>query len=360
MGTHDKTASGSRVTVRDVADKAGVSPMTVSRALRRPELLARETLEVVRNSIREVGYIPNNLAGSLSRGYSGQVALLIPAVVNRLFADVVDGFSDVLESRGVRLLLGNFHYDDELCARQISALLGWFPDALVVVGAVPAVVRPLVARRAIPVVELMELLDDPMDINIGISHPEAGVAAADYLLGCGYTRALCLHTDPSIDKRAHIRAQAFADRWRRAGHESPSFMISAERFPQAGGRRCMEELLRAGSAAALPECIFCSNDELAFGALMACQAAGVRVPEDMGIMGFNGLEISRQCLPRLTTIKVDCLEMSRRGAELIFERLPQNDTVEQCSPKAPVLRLDAGFTVLEGSSTRPPRGAVAA
>lgn len=334
------------VTVKAVARHAGVSMMTVSRALRTPELVTAKTLAIVRDSIQKTGYVPNKLAGSLASGRSGQVAMLIPSIANRFFADLIDGASLGLEAQGLQIIISQFHYSEQRCQEQILALMSWAPDALIIVGPVPQSSRNFLTQRGIPVLETLELLEKPLDINVGLSHTQGGAAAGEYLLSCGYRRLTCICSSPTRDRRAYHRVQGVQEVWREQGLPEPELVISDNPSPLAGGHECMSRILHTTP---LPDAVFCTNDELAFSALMVTRAAGLRVPEDIGFMGFNGLEISRQSIPSITTVQVDSRAIGQQCAELLLARLAatQGNTIVKNAP----IQVDVGFTLIEGQST---------
>lgn len=345
MPTSTKNTFSKTATIKDVARCAKVSTMTVSRALRNPEQVSDKTLQLVIQGVHETGYVPNKLAGSLVSRRSNQVAILIPSISNRIFADLIEGVSLELEERGLRIITAQFHYSEERCQEQIIALMGWSPDAFIVVGAVPKSVRQTLRSRNIPVVEILELLEKPFDINIGLSHTQGGVAAGRHLLQCNYKNIACICSEPTRDKRALMRITGLQQVWHEQNFPDPKIYYNNNSSSLAGGHEIMSRILQHSP---LPDAVFCTNDDLAFSAMMTCQASGLRIPEDIGFMGFNGLEISRQSIPTITTIHVDCFAMGRECAQLLLERLSQP---KNAHPPQKAECVDVGFTLIQGQST---------
>ncbi|MDO5538321.1 MAG: LacI family DNA-binding transcriptional regulator [Desulfovibrionaceae bacterium] len=328
------------VTIKDVARLANVSLMTVSRAINSPDQVSEKTRLAVEEAIRKSGYIPNRLAGGLSSLRTRQVAVLVPSLSNLVFADMLSGLSSVLEPAGMQMMVFNYHYHEEQMERQIPHALSWAPDGLVVAGRVPESISPMLRERGLPVVEAIELLDSPVDCNVGIDHFRAGAAMAAHLADLGYRRAAVISATPLLAARTGLRVKGFAETFTARGGAEPAQLVVEDGSSISEGGRAMRSLLSGGER---PEVVFCANDDLAFGAMMACLDAGLRVPEDIGIAGFNGLDIALHCRPRLCTVQVDRKSIGLMAGRLLLARIDGSPN-GQC--------LDAGFIVIAGQSTR--------
>lgn len=260
-----------QITIKDVARLAGVSLMTVSRALNRPELVSAKTRELVRQAVERTGYIPNRLAGGLSGLHTGQVAVLVPSLSNLVFSDLLNGLASVLEPHGMQMMVGNYHY------------------ALVLVGPAPRSAAPLLRARALPMVETVELIDTPFDCNVGISHQDAGAAMAAYLTQQGYRSAAAVSANAGLERRTSQRIEGFCRYLAANNFPQPVRLDLENRSSISEGGKAMRRILDLPER---PEVVFCANDDLAFGAMMACLDAGLRVPEDIG-----GLDSTRSILP---------------------------------------------------------------
>lgn len=338
--TQPRHPESRQITIKDVARLAGVSLMTVSRALNRPELVSAKTRELVRQAVERTGYIPNRLAGGLSGLHTGQVAVLVPSLSNLVFSDLLNGLSSVLEPHGMQMMVGNYHYLQQKLEEQIPLFLGWAPDALVLVGPVPRSAAPLLRARALPVVETVELINTPFDCNVGISHQDAGAAMAEYLTQLGYRSAAAVSANAGLERRTSQRIEGFCRYLSVNNFPQPVRLDLENRSSISEGGKAMRRILDLPER---PEVVFCANDDLAFGAMMACLDAGLRVPEDIGVAGFNALDLALQCRPSITTVNVDRHRMGVLAARLLLSRLSGENGAE---------RLDVGFTVIPGQSTR--------
>ena len=329
-----------QATIKDVATLAGVSLMTVSRTLHHPDKVSEATRKRVQDAIESTGYIPNRLAGGLSGFHTGQVAVLVPSLSNLVFSDMLNGLASVLEPQGMQMIVSNYHYTQVILERQIPAILGWAPDGLVLVGPVPVSAVPSLRSRGMPVVEVVELLETAFDCNVGIDHYGAGVAMAKHLLKLGYRKFATISANAGLERRTKFRVDGFVEQVMKAGMPVPARVELAGRSSISEGRTAMQQMLAQQQ---LPEAVFCSNDDLAFGAMMACQEAGISVPKDMGIAGFNGVDLALHCLPSITTVMVDRENIGVCAGQMILQRL---------SGTSRGLRKDVGFKIVPGNSTR--------
>src|SRR6201985_1131867 len=196
-------------TLSAVADLAGVSAITVSRVLRLPEKVAPETRVRVEAAMRELGYVPNQLAGALAGARTKSVGVLVPTIANSIFADTVQGLSDELEPLGYAVILAQSRYDSDREDRMLSALLSRRPEAIIMVGS-PATEdgARLLRRAGIPIVETWEMPEQPIDAVAGFDNYEAGCAVARHLAGAGRKNLAFIGGD---DPRATQRWNGFND-----------------------------------------------------------------------------------------------------------------------------------------------------
>src|SRR6201995_3415722 len=206
-------------TLSAVADLAGVSAITVSRVLRLPELVAPETRSRVEAAMRELGYVPNQIAGALAGARTKSVGVLVPTIANSIFADTVQGLSDELEPLGYAVILAQSRYHAVREDRMLSALLSRRPEAIIMVGS-PATAEGtrLLQRAGIPVVETWELPPEPIDAVAGFDNYAAGIVVAQHLLAQGRARFAFIGGD---DPRATRRWNGFADTLRKSGVRDP-------------------------------------------------------------------------------------------------------------------------------------------
>src|SRR4051794_11260061 len=208
MARGNSEGSRRRTTLSDVAARAGVSAVTASRALRNPDMVSLALRERVTNAVRELAYVPNQLASALASARTRTIGVVVPSLTNGVFADSLKALHDVFLPAGLHILVSNSRY---LAAEEedvIATMLGQHPEAMIVAGIDQSPhARLLLHQAGIPVVQTMELGDDPIDINIGLSQRGAGYSATRYLLGLGFRRIG--HIAARLDPRSERRMQGY-------------------------------------------------------------------------------------------------------------------------------------------------------
>ena len=190
---------------------AGVSQVTVSRALSHPEKVSPDTLKRIRDAIEVTGFVPNALAGALASKRSNLISALIPSLTNIVYSSFVATFSDSLRQHGYQVLLSETGFDPQDEAALITTHLSRRPDAMLLTGIHhTAQARRQLLGADIPVVEVWDITDSPIDMCVGFNHVEAGRAVAAYLHDLGIRQAA---TITARDERAVRRQTAFADRF---------------------------------------------------------------------------------------------------------------------------------------------------
>jgi LacI family gluconate utilization system Gnt-I transcriptional repressor len=309
-----------QVTMRDVARAAGVSRMTVSRALRADSPVSQKTRERILSIVREMNYVPDQVAESLTTKRSGFVAVLVPSLNNLHFAETVEALTKEIEDTGRQILLGYTDYSREREENLIETMLRRRPETVVLSydGHTERSVQLLKDAR-VPVIELWERPRDPIGHTIGFSNLEAAAQMTRALIDRGYKNIAFLgEADDEWTRGAARRAG-----WRKAMEAAG---LSTHRLLKIG----KPPLSIEDGAAAAPmllssfpdtDCIFCVSDAPAFGALSAFVAQGRAVPQDIGIVGFGNFEVSRFSDPALTTVTVDPKRIGQATGKLISQLL---------------------------------------
>ena len=189
-----------RATLSDVARLAGVSPVTVSRAIRHPEMVSEDLRRRIDEAVRSLNYIPNNLASALASTRTHIVGVIVPSLTNGVFDDYLGAIQDVLNPAGFEVLVLNVRYSEIEEEKAIAALLGYHPEAMIVAGTDQTErSRELLRNAGVPVVQTMDVTDDPIDLNIGLDHRAAGAAAVRFLYELGHRKIahLTARADPS-------------------------------------------------------------------------------------------------------------------------------------------------------------------
>lgn len=328
--------------MKDVAGLARVSKMTVSRALARPDSVSAETRERVMRAIKELDYVPDRVAGALSSRKTGFVGLILPTLTNANFAGTAQGLADSLREENCQLLISYTLYDVEEEERQIRALLTRRPDAIVILGTnhTPATIE-ILRRAHIPVVEIWDLPDEAIGHVVGFSNWEAGYRAAQHLISLGHLKIGAIGHDADtaiLDARGENRLRGFTAALRDAGLSDEHIvrtMLAPASFEQ--GSSGLGLMLRRTPDI---EAIFAVADVPAFGALMECHRRRIRVPEDISLLGFGDFDLSRQCVPSLSTIRCDVTEIGRRTGEVLLPFLRGEADPATAAPRREVIRFE--------------------
>ncbi|MBP6896137.1 MAG: LacI family DNA-binding transcriptional regulator [Pseudacidovorax sp.] len=321
-------------TLHDVARAAGVSPITASRALSNPALVSPKTIALVQQAVEATGYIPNLLAGGLKSRRSRMVAGIVPALSVAQFLPSVQTLTETLAEEGYQVLLGQTRYDAVREEAVLNTMISRQPDGIVFAGLIQSqAARERLRRAGVPVVEIWDLSQRPVDMLVGFSHLKVGGALAGFCLARGWQRVGIATAD---DHRAMQRREGFIAAF---GREVPTACVAAPSNLERG-RRALADLLAQDPALRM---VCCSSDQLAHGVLVEAHARGLRVPQDLAICGFGNADFSAHLLPSLSTVLVDGPGIGRLAAEMVLARA-RGEPVAQ-----PV--VDVGFRIVEREST---------
>lgn len=331
---------GSRApTLAAVAERAGVSQITVSRILRGKGPFAPETHQRVMSAVSEVGYVPNRVAGSLASAGSSLIGVIIPSLSNIVFPEVLRGVHEALEVSGFQAVVAVTDYDIRREESLVRSLLAWKPAAMIIVGFDHSVdTRRMLENSGIRIAELMDIDQEPIDIALGLSHREAGRAIGMHLLSRGYSRFGYVGHDWEADRRARLRYDGLCDALSQAGLKFDGEVVGRTPSSVFAGRDGLAELLR--QCPRIDVAVF-SNDDMAVGGVFHCIGAGIRPRTDLGVFGFNGLEIG-QALPfPLSTVRSDRYRIGRMAVEKILAS-PDRGAEPQV--------YDLGFEIIVGET----------
>ncbi|MBD9650077.1 LacI family DNA-binding transcriptional regulator [Ensifer sp. ENS09] len=335
-----RTGTRSAVTLQQVAERAGVGVMTASRAINSPHIVSEKLRLRVQAAIRDLGYLPNEYAGRLSSNRSKIVVFVLPSVSIGVFRFIIQGAEEVLSPLGYQVMVtsGSYSLEEEEVA--CWRILGWRPEGVVLSGTDHTeAMRAMLLAADIPVVEALELGDQAIDINIGLSHQEAGRAAARHLFERGYRRLGFLGSSMKNDYRAQRRREGFLGVVQEAGLSVHWDVDHPGKVNFETGAVAATHLIESANNV---DAIFCSSDELAVGAVGATLRAGRKIPQDLAIIGFNDLDISSHMVPSITSIRTPRLEIGRLAADAILTRIDGGQY-----PK----RVDVGFELIVRETT---------
>ncbi|MEO9823264.1 MAG: LacI family DNA-binding transcriptional regulator [Paracoccaceae bacterium] len=313
-----------RVTMRDLAKSVGMSPMTVSRALRNDETVSAETRNRIQKVAHEMGYVYDTTAQAFRTQKSGFVAVTLPSVNNANFAETYRALSTALADSGMQILLGatNYRIDrEEILVRQ---LLARNPEALVLTGGFHTdATRDLVAARGVPVVEMWDLPAKPLGHVVGFSNFAAMEPLIEHLAHSGRRKLAFVGASEGGDLRgAERRAGAIA-----AAEKlglPPISVLDAGEAPVSmrHGARLAE---KQGRALLKYDGIVCVSDPVAFGVLSACARLGIDVPGQLAVTGFGHFEVAAIAEPKITTVDVQARQIGETAAELLLNLADSKD-----------------------------------
>ncbi len=321
-----------------MAARAGVGAITVSRALRNPQLVSDILRSKIDEAVRALNYVPNLNASALASSRSDVVGVLLPSLTHTVFTDVLRGIYDGGDGTKLHIQLANMRYNAIEEERLITQFLRHKPAGMIVSG----IEQTAKSRRMLemfdgPVVQIMDLTCDPIDQVIGFSHEAAGRRMTEHLIAQGYRRIAFLsgwlsersngrlrgfrHAMAAADLDASAKAYSILDVGMEAAMrdlgQSPTPPMLEYATPDTG--RVLFRHIR--EHAPKVDAVFCNNDALALGVLFECLHQGIRVPEDIGIAGFNDLDFMAAAEPALSTVRTHRYRIGHAAITTIRERL---------------------------------------
>lgn len=309
-----------KANLEDIARAAGVSKMTVSRVLRGGSGFSDSTREKVTRIAERLGYVPNRIAAAFGADQASTlVGMCVPRLTSGLFGHVLDGVDRALSRLGYQLMIGaNNHSaaEEEAWVRQV---ISWRPAGLILSGRThtPGTVE-LLRQAASPVVEIWDLTTSPIDMSVGFSHFDCGAEMGQFLLRRGRRRAGYVGALARADVMGAARLDGFETTLSLAGHPLVACEVLHDTPSFYSGYYGLETLL--GREANL-DVVYFHNDEMAIGGLAFAQSRGLRVPEDIGIAGWGGMEAASILPRRLTTTVVPTTAIGKAAAEALVARL---------------------------------------
>lgn len=317
------TPGGRRPTQSDVARLAGVSQTAVSAVLNADSRLAiaGETRQRILDAVETLGYVPDGAARSLRTGKSFLIASLIPDIANPFYPAFERGIQDLADANGYDLTAYN---SDGLREKELRCLRSMMRAKVDGIIATPFQVTPEdfapFIRDGVPVVVFGEMKEDPTPFGIDEIYVDDVTAASElmaHLLDREYLPLAIIMSPPDILRREG-RVVAYRQCLAARGLAWPELMVVGADPTEAAGYAAMQTLL-AGRV--VPRAVFGTNDMLALGAMVAIREAGLRVPEDIAVAGFDDITVARLLNPPLTTVAQFPENLGRRAAEMLFARL---------------------------------------
>ncbi len=311
-------------TIEDVAELAGVSIATVSRALHKPDIVSEKTKERVWAAVRETGYTLNTMAQNLRLKKSGMIVVLVPDISNPFFSGILSGIESEMAKKGYNTLIANTQNaaDRERIYRTIAS--SNLADGLLVLnGALPSVrgSTPQDPANLPPTVILCERIPDCSLPTVIVDNVGASYQATKHLIDTGHTRIGHL-AGPSENILTHDRLQGYRTAIEDAGILFDKKYVLKKDFTISSGYEGTKTLM---SQQDCPTALFCASDEIAMGAMKAAKELGLTIPNDLSIVGFDDIEVADCYSPPLTTVHQPRQVIGKTGARLLLQIL-ENDT----------------------------------
>jgi LacI family transcriptional regulator, gluconate utilization system Gnt-I transcriptional repressor len=338
--TTPRTRATGRVTLNDVAQLAGVSPITVSRALRGERAVNAELVARVNAAVARLGYVPDPAARALASRHSAHVAVLVPMLSNALFVDLLEAAQRQLRQAGYQTLIGITHYSAAEEEQLLREQLQHRPAGIVLTGFDRSEgARQLLQASGVPCVHVMELSSRAEQFSVGFSQTDAAAAMARHLLTSGRRRIA--FAAAQLDPRTLQRMAGWRRELQAAGlHDKTLEWVNPAPSSLTLGATMFEQII--GQRPAVDAIFFC-NDDLAQGALLAALRLKVSVPQRVAVVGFNDLTGSDQMWPPLTTVRTPRAQIGEGAAQMLMA-LMRGET-------PPTSSIDLGFElVLRGSA----------
>ncbi|MFW0699999.1 LacI family DNA-binding transcriptional regulator [Pantoea sp. R13S299] len=313
------------MSVQKIARMAGVSVATVSRVLNNSDSVKPANRQKVLAAIEESHYQPNLLARQLRTARSSMILVLVSDISNPFCAEVVKGIEEQAEKNGYRILLCNSGADIARSRSSLQLLSGKMVDGIITMDAFSKLPELSQLIGAAPWVQCAEHDDNGQISCVGIDDEAAAQCVVRYLAGQGRQRIALINHDLSY-RYARLRQQGYIAQLSEQQLSWQAIAYASD-LSFSAGKAAMDRLLVAERR---PDAVFAVSDTLAAGAMAAIQQAGLRIPQDIAVVGFDGSELASMVSPPLTTLAQPSKEIGRRACELVLQKIARPDAPPQC------------------------------
>ncbi|EJL6956787.1 substrate-binding domain-containing protein [Vibrio cholerae] len=322
-------------TMKDIARLAGVSTSTVSHVINKSRFVSDEIAERVNNAAQQLNYAPSALARSLKMNRTKTIGMLVTTSTNPFFGEVVKGVERSCYHQGYNLILCNTEGDNQRMKASINTLLQKRVDGLLLMCSTLEGERldvfdlypdiPIVVMDWGPILFASDKIQD--------NSLQGGYMAAKHLIECGHKEIGCI-TGPLIRHQAQMRYEGYKRALAEAGIAiNPDWIVESD-FECEGGYQAFEKLYQRGK---LPSALFVSNDMMAMGVIQAASQRGLRVPDDLSLIGYDDVHIAKFMTPALTTIHQPKYRLGKAAVDTLLYRLENPDTTAQVVQLEPTL-----------------------
>ncbi len=327
-------------TINDVAKLAEVGSITVSRFLREPKKVSIKLQKRITKSILNLNYVPDPKARALASGKSNVIGVLIPSLSNNVFSDTLRGIHDMIKNTQYQIQIGNTRYSLDEEDRLVSLFIRQRPAAMILTSLGTSEKScKLLKNSNVPIVQIMELEGKAIDTKVGYSSILAAEEVVTHLIEKGYLRIGYMAA--RMDRRSILRRDSYRKQMQKNGIYDKQLEITTLELSSVGlGRKLFRTFKKTNPDA---DAIFCSNDDLALGVIFECMDQGISIPEDMGVVGFNDLEMMAACVPSISSVRTNRYQIGQLAIKNILQRLDGNFR----EPK----QVDVGFQLIARQSS---------
>jgi LacI family transcriptional regulator len=311
--------------IKEVALKAGVSIATVSRVINGTGPVAEETRRRIRDAIEELRYVPHGAARSLITNQTDTIGVLLPDLYGEFFSEVIRGIDAAARKSRYHVLVSGFHSDRAEIEAVLRAMRGRVDGLIVLSPDVDAQTLRRNLPETLPVVLLNTPVDGAIFDAINLDNYGGAFAMVRHLAGLGHRRIAILQ-GPAENVDARERLRGYRDALRSLGIEPSEALEIAGDFSEESGYRAGQRLL---ALTPRPTAVFAANDSMAIGCLLALRAAGVRVPDDVALAGFDDVPIARYITPPLSSVHVPIAELGTRAMERLLHAVESKNEHER-------------------------------
>ena len=329
------------IDIVDVAREAGTSISTVSRTFNHPDLVKLTTRRRVEDAVRKLGYIRNRAAQTMHGRRSATIGLVVPTIAHTIFAEVVQAFTDAVSAEGFTILAASHGYDLDQEYAILRKFLEHRVDGLAVIGLEHnAETFALFKSQNVPAMSIWNYSDTTPISCVGADNRAAGALAAEHILDLGHKHIAIVFPPTTGNDRAQDRLTGVLDTLHTAGLE-PWCNVETP-YSISDAKAAISEVLAQHPR---PSALICGNDVLATGALYAARRAGLRVPEDLSLIGIGDFKGSREMEPALTTVRLPAREIGTLAGQHMVQSIVTDDTT--------VHRIRCDTELQQRDTTRP-------
>ena len=312
-----------KVDIVAVAKAAKVSPSTVSRTFNHPSLVNPATRKKINRAVQRLGYIRNRAAQTMHGKRSGTIGLVVPTINHAIFAEVIQAFSDSIDKAGFSLLLASHGYDLDREYAMVRKLLEHRVDGVALVGLEHSdATARLIEQQKIPALAIWNYSEDSTLPCVGADNRLAGRLATEHLLALGHRDIGLIFPKTTGNDRAQNRLSAVHDALEEMGVSIPSEHESEAPYSVSQAKQAALTLLTEQSR---PTALLCGNDVIAQGALFAAQSLGLKVPDDLSIIGIGDFKGSADVEPGLTTIRIPAETIGKLAGERFTDYITSDE-----------------------------------